>query len=198
MSFISKLFQYLDTGYQVDTVYTDIKSAFDRVSHKLLLMKLSKLGLSTSFVHWIGSYLSNRNLHVSYGSSFSLPFSNSSGVPQGSVLSPLLFLLFINDNRFILPSPNHLLYADDIKVFVPVMQEDDCSALQSLLNSLSSWCAWNFLELCPSKCSVISFCRRHSPLIHDYVHNNTVINRVSCVCDLGVMLDERLSFDSHL
>ena len=82
--------------------------------------------------------------------------------------------------------------------FVPVMQEDDCSALQSLLNSLSSWCASNFLELCPSKCSVISFCRRHSPLIHNYVLSNTVINRVSCVRDLGIMLDERQSFDSHL
>jgi hypothetical protein len=110
----------MKNGVQVDAIYTDFSKAFDKVSHMLLLRKLAKLGFGGSFLAWIVSYFTGHEQFVKASGSKSRNFSVRSGVPQGSHLGPLLFILFINDVFSCFKSLRILLYADDLKIFFPV------------------------------------------------------------------------------
>lgn len=99
--------------------------------------------------------------------SFSAPFINASGVPQGSIFGPLVFLIFINDIVYALPNCQKLLHADDSKSFTPVSDTDDCLRLQYCLHSFTSWCKLNRLSVLVNKCSVIMFSRKRFPIQYD-------------------------------
>lgn len=197
MNFISSTIDCLDHGLQLDAVYTDFSAAFDRVPHSLLLAKLLKLGFSTVLVDCIESFLLDRYYKVKIDSYFSSHFTSTSGVPQGSVLIPFLFLLYVNDTSTLLPASSHLMHADDLKIFLPIAGINDCLSLQFLLDSLSHWCLDNFLDLCDDKCSIISFSRSRQPILHNYFLNSSQPSRVHVIRDLGVTLDSKLSFNSH-
>lgn len=197
VEFVSRCINDIQDSYQVDTVYTDLKSAFDRVNHKLLLAKLTRLGAPNNFVKWIESYLVNRRICVKVGSSKSRTFTNLSGVPQGSNLGPLLFSIFVNDICFDIPADCGLLYADDLKIFKTVNCSDDCNDLQALLDRFGCWCTTNCMEVSVKKCAVISFSRKKQPIHRQYSIFGEVIERVSVFKDLGVLLDEQLSFRDH-
>lgn len=188
----------IDAGKQVDAVYLDLKAAFDRVDHRILLQKLRKCGVAINFVDWFRSYLTERSLCVRIGESESASFTNISGVPQGSNLGPLLFSLFINDVSLLLPTGNRIFYADDAKIYMIVESLDDCYRLQHLLNLFEAWCTRNCLTLSIEKCQVISYGRKRSPIRFPYELSGTTLERVKCVRDLGVTLDEKLTFNCHL
>lgn len=202
----TNLLQYLNyissnlPGTQVDSVYLDLTKAFDRVNHRILLDKLSSFGISGSLHHWFSSYLSNRTSMVRVGSSFSKSFVSTSGVPQGSHLGPILFLLFINNVQTCLDSHDvqYLLFADDLKIFRCINSDNDFQILQDALLSLKQWFDVNLLEVNPLKCNVITFSRSSSPLTYSYSLDSVTIPRSQCVRDLGVLFDSKLSFNPHI
>ena len=129
----------LDKSLQVDVVYTDFTKAFDHLDHSRLLCKLHRYGFSDSLVQLLRSYLLNRSQYVECRGVKSKTFRALSGVPQGSILGPLLFNLFIDDVSCRL-SARHLLYADDMKLFHCISTISDCLCLQQNLDILSEWC----------------------------------------------------------
>lgn len=187
----------MEQNVQVDVIYTDLKAAFDKIDHKILLCKLSRLGASSTVKAWLQSYLSDRTLRVQLDSCVSEPFSSTSGVPQGSNLGPLLFILFFNDVAALLGARCKLVYADDLKLYIVVSTLEDCHQLQRLLDLFVEWCCRNKLTISISKCVVMTFHRIKNPIIFDYNIDGVSLQRVDRVKDLGVILDPKLDFRLH-
>jgi Reverse transcriptase (RNA-dependent DNA polymerase) len=143
---------------------------------------------------WFSSYLSGSTQTVRIGINKSSQIIVKSGVPQGSHLGPLLFLLFINDIIFVLRSMSVLLYADDMKLFMPIIDRNDCDRVQMDLENVCEWCEMNKLYLNISKCKVITFSRARSTEYFDYSLNGLILERVNDIRDLGVVL----SFEKHI
>lgn len=126
----------LDNNGQIDSIFLDFSKAFDKVPHDKLIFKLRTVGLSEMIISWITSYLSNRIQRVTIGEqSGCLPVT--SGVPQGSVLGPLLFLLYINDIvSVVVPGVCIRLFADDCALFKSISCANDQDGLQTSLNNI--------------------------------------------------------------
>jgi len=185
---------------QVDVLYTDFKKAFDKVNHRILLAKLRKLGLPSNLVDWIESYLCNRRQFVDYNNRHSSEFVVNSGVPQGSHLGPLLFLVFINDIVASLGDDVFIsLYADDLKIAVAINTPNDTIKLQTAINQLEKWCIENDLHLNLDKCSILSISnkREHNIVIADYKYGSHSFKRVTEQRDLGVTIDSKMNFIAH-
>jgi hypothetical protein len=187
----------LDNHSQVDVVYTDLSKAFDRIDHGLLLIKLESFGFSDNLVELIRSYLSDRFMYVGVNGYASKPFKQESGVPQGSVLGPLFFNIFINDLVDDLDVP-HLLFADDMKIYLTIDSIDDALRLQDCIEEISRRCKLNNLVLNHLKCSIVSFTRKTKPLLFDYKINGSILTRRESIRDLGVIFDSKLSFGEHI
>ena len=147
----------LEMKKQVDVIYLDVSKAFDRVPHEKLLFKLESLGISGPLLSWFRSYLTGRRHRVVLNNEASDFLSVTSGVPQGSNLGPLLFLIFINDMPKVISRETSLpLFADDSKCFRLVLGQDDGDQLQDDLNELFKWsCTWG-MEFNVSKCKVFT------------------------------------------
>lgn len=187
----------LDDQGQVDVIYTDFSKAFDRMDHGILLSKLCTLGFDKSFISFFSSYLASRKQYVHYNGYNSHKYIASSGVPQGSNLGPLLFLLFINDLSMQL-SCEHLLYADDLKIFSNITKIQECEVLQNNLNTLRNWCHKNKLHLNISKCKIVTFSRKKHITNYNYNIDGNLVSRTELFKDLGVWFDAKLSFKDHI
>ena len=128
-----------DLDTQIDCIYVDFKKAFDSVSHELLIHKLKSYNISDSMITWLSSFLNNRKQSVRINGSTSSWTSVTSGVPQGSILGPLMFLLFVNDIPQI-TSSNIMLFADDTKLWRLIKSIDDVNILQEHLAKIIEWC----------------------------------------------------------
>ena len=138
VSFIHDLASRLDEGGQTDVVVMDFVKAFDKVSHRLLLHELDQYGIDGMTNSWIASFLSNCQQPVVLDGATSTNRSFYSGVPQGSVLGPILFLIYIND------LPRHLdskvsLFADNCIMYRNIRSTQDCRALQTDIDRLEAW-----------------------------------------------------------
>ena len=125
--------QTIELGYSVDLIYTDFTKAFDSISHKRLLVKLESVGMKGEVLQWIITFLSNRKHRVSVEGKLSNWDYAKSGVPQGSVLGPILFVIFINDMPNLVQSSCKLL-ADDAKVYTSIKTNTDKTSLQGDIN----------------------------------------------------------------
>ena len=121
-----------------------------------------------------------------------------SGVPQGSHLGPLLFNIYINDISSCFHSSKFLLFADDLKFYLKVSDSGDCHHLQGDLSRLVQWCNANGMDLNVKKCHSIAFKRGRMSYDFQYIINGAPLQSVSQVRDLGVVLDQTLSYDIHL
>ena len=192
--FISEV---LDGNGQVDVIYTDFSKAFDRLDHGILLRKLSAFGFNRDLVQFCSSYLKCRNQYVQYRGHKSESIICTSGVPQGSVLGPLFFILFIND---IVLGVNCycLLYADDLKLYLAIKDESDCLLLQADLDLINDWCTSNFLPLNAAKCNTVTYTRKLNPMQYEYAINRIHLNKLEVFKDLGIIFDSKLTFNQHI
>src|SRR5437867_4960454 len=163
----------LDNKVPTDIIYLDFAKAFDTVSHNMLYFKLQKFGITGDLLKWIIAFLSNRSQRVVINGVFSSFCKVSSGVPQGSVLGPLLFLLFINDlPEFLHDNVSCVLFADDVKIYKDITSVADSEIMQSTLNEIQNWSLMWKLELSPHKCVVLHL-GKNNP------HFNYVLNGVN-------------------
>jgi len=146
--------QALESGKEIVAIFYDLRKAFDSVPHAPLLQKLRITGLHQHIIKWIQNYLTLRGQQVIVGGESSPSTQVLSGVPQGSVLGPLLFLVYINDVANLQFSPNTdlNLFADDMLLYKCIDSTEDVVYLQQDNDLLSHWVSSNHLSLNPSKC----------------------------------------------
>ena len=153
ITYLDLVYSSRDKNIPALSIYFDVRKAFDTVPHHLLLFKLENIGFDPGFLHLFNSYLLNRYQSVKIVKSVSFPLPVTSGVPQGSVLGPLLFVLFINDIADENSNSHFYLFADDLKVFTSA----DESLVQKHIDSLQRCCSLNSVEFHPLKCKALNF-----------------------------------------
>lgn len=188
----------MESKCQIDVIYTDFEKAFDRVDHFILLAKLHVLGIHGDLLRWVKSYLTNRSQTVVIGGYRSDYVSIPSGVPQGSLLGPLLYNAFLYDIYTCISHSKFLMYADDTKIFRAIKTEDDTKFLQNDMNCLVEYYRRNRIAVNINKCQVISFSLSPRPIKQVYTMNGIQLNRVEYVRDLGVHLDHKFTFSHHI
>lgn len=197
MAFTNFISTEIENKRQVDAIYFDFSKAFDKVPHDLVVSKLRYLGFPHWITEWLRSYLSGRKAFVNVNGTHSRDFSITSGVPQGSVLGPLIFVLFVNDLCFRLKS-SKLLFADDLKIYRTVKSCLDCCALQADIDELLQWCLENGMELNTKKCKSVAFTHRQQQILFEYSVGPDTLERVEAIRDLGVTIDCKLRFNEHI
>lgn len=189
----------LDQSGQVDVLYTDFEKAFDKVNHLSLLCQLNYFGISDALIKFFCSYLRGRKQFVFFKGYSSSEFFAESGVPQGSNLGPLLFVLFIDSIKNCVSNCRLLLYADDLKLFRTIKNHSDCMAMQEDIVRLFDWSKTN-LKFHVGKCAVVSFTRKseQNKISFDYVMGSELLSRKLMFKDLGVSFDSRFCFNEHV
>ena len=197
---------YYEKGMVIDLILFDFQKAFDRVNHKVLLRKLRCLKIDGNLYRWIESFLTNRTMKVCINGKTGTSRPVHSGVPQGSVLGPLLFLIFINHITANLPC-KFTIFADDLKLYIQcpksyfspgsphfIVELQECIDL--LYRTATSW----GLRFAPDKCVHLRFCRSTiiNPYPHVYTINNVPIKQVNKHKDLGVVVDNNLKFHQQI
>jgi Reverse transcriptase (RNA-dependent DNA polymerase)/Endonuclease-reverse transcriptase len=190
----------LDNKCDTLVVFIDFAKAFDRVSIPKLLYKIERLGISGCLLACLGSLLRGRSQKVRIGSSYSGHRPVVSGVPQGSVLGPILFLLFINDivDRFP-PAAKSKLFADDLKSYVRVVGEEAVVNFELLLVAIERWSSDWQLPLAGKKCSWMRITNRIPVALNcPFKLDNMYLDEIKEVKDLGISFNCRLNFASHI
>lgn len=175
-----------------------ICKAFDKVPHGKLLYKLKQLGLPLSVVRWVNSYLKNRKQFVVINNCASDMLPVSSGVPQGSVLSPLLFLIYVNDLAEVVSDVSIKLFADDCVVFKEIPSKEDHDVLQYNLLAINDWCDRWVMLLNNEKTVLLRVTRKMHPSNFSYTLQNNVITEVRKYKYLGVTLSSKLNWSDHV
>ena len=194
---IEDLARNASVGKQTDIILLDFSKAFDKVNHSKLLWKLHQYGIHGHVLNWVRAFLGSRSQRVVIEGEESESIPVTSGVPQGSVLGPILFLIYIND----LPDEvcsEVRLFADDTALYLTMESEDSGSTLQSDLDILSMWeTRWD-MEFNPSKCQVVHVAGSKRPVKRDYILHGQVLESVTCAKYLGVDISGSLTWNSHI
>ena len=196
-------FQSLNAGKEVCAVFLDLCKAFDSVPHLLLLHKLRDLGISHTILQWLFSYLRSRKQCVLLNGQQSSMRHVTSGVPQGSVLGPLLFLFYINDLASVqlTQGTQIVLYADDILLYKEIASQSDYCSLQCNITSVSQWVKSNHLTLNINKCKYMVISKlvsRRIPLPGPLTLSGHDLERVSSYRYLGVTPSQSLKWSDHI
>ncbi len=185
----------IDAGQFVDVLYVDIAKAFDSVSHVKLLAKLSRYGIQGKLLGWIRAFLTGRRQRVKVDGHFSDWLPVGSGVPQGSVLGPILFLIYINDLPLVLKWATVKIFADDLKVYVALMRNDTTFPLQLDIHEIFDWTDESQLSIAFEKCFILHLGTANPRVSYTFGHSD--IQSVNSIRDLGVILQHDLKFHEH-
>ena len=189
----------LDQGGCIDVIYCDFMKAFDKVPHRRLLYKLEKYGITGNTLGWIESFLFDRTQLVTINNEKSGRAPVTSGIPQGSVLGPLLFVIYINDLPEVVDKDSYVfLFADDTKVSREIKSMRDKEILQNDIKNLLSWSDKWLLRFHPDKCLCMGI--GYSDISDNifYNMNGNILKTTDCEKDLGVFFDKDLNFEKHI
>ena len=197
----NEIFTSIEEGQAVDTIYFDFKKAFDSIPHAELLYKLWTIGITGPLWFWFKSYLTNRQHYVNIDEHSSQSLPVLSGVPQGSIVGPLLFLAYINDLPNNIDYASIYLFADDTKFIKSILANLASTSdplLQSDIDLLVAWCKVWKLSLNAVKCAAIRFSLSpKTPLPSVYKVDETMIPFLPCHRDLGIVASNDLSWSNH-
>ena len=197
VTFIQELVDTVADGGQIDVVIMDFAKAFDKVPYQRLLGKLHHYGIQGSTLNWIDAFLSDRTQKVIVDGEASEPAPVTSGVPQGSVLGPILFLCYIND----LPeqvSSRCRLFADDSILYREIRTPQDSRVLQEDLDALAAWEEKWGMAYHPDKCTVLRITRKKQPTVTSYSLRGHQLETVDHATYLGVEIADDLSWKKHI
>ena len=198
LNYLDKCVEMLANGNVIDAIYFDFAKAFDTVPHRRLLKKLKGYGIDGKILEWIKSFLQNRTQSVKVNGIFSNVASVKSGVPQGSVLGPILFILYINDLPDVIQS-DVLLFADDTKIFRSIRSAKDAKLLQSDIDALSRWSQDWLINFNLEKCHVLMMGKfERIKHVERYKLDKHELEHVFEEKDLGVIFDSELKFEEHI
>ena len=189
----------LDEGRQVDVAFLDFSKAFDRVNRSILLQKLCSFGISGYLLKWCESYLSNRWQRTVLDGVSSTWSEVPSGVPQGSILGPLFFVVFISDlPDVVLPGNTIALFADDCKISRIIDDASDQLCFQQDLDNLHQWSIRNALDFNVKKCKIMRITKKQHPYVSNYSLDNSILDEVKEFKDLGVTTTDNFNWNSHI
>ena len=205
---VDHILKALNSGDEVDTIYLDYAKAFDKVDQQILINKLRRYGIEGNMLQWIKQFLLNRFQTVvveGEKSSFRLVLS---GVPQGTVLGPIFFIIYINDQLDVLRSSDGRIFADDTKLISHIGDVIAQMLLQDDLNNVVIWSMKNNMELNGDKFEVLNYSLNKSRLLRElpftnrflqyHLSDGTVIEPSNTVKDLGVLLSNDCSWSPHI
>ena len=201
ISITERIKQLMDSGHYVCGIFIDLEKAFDTVNHQILCEKLNYYGLRGNINNLIQSYLSNRRQYVSINGVISSTMSVNCGVPQGSSLGPLLFLIFINDFRFCLNKTETGHFADDTYL---LYGSKKLKTLETVVNTelklVTNWLRVNKLSLNAKKTELIIFRSKRKPLYQEiFIKLNGIrLKPNDSVKYLGMHLGKHLSWETHI
>ena len=202
LAHFDKITSELEKGNGVDVIYLDFAKAFDKVDHGITLQKLKSLGIKGKLGRWLMSFLTNRVQRVVVDGQRSTPQPVVSGVPQGSVLGPLIFLILIGDIDENVANSFISSFADDTRVGNGITSEEDVHQLQADLEAIYRWSVSNNMSFNSEKFELLRYKSKKSKLIQSttsYISDNgSVIQEKSHVRDLGVTLSNDATFSQHI
>ena len=185
-------------------VLLDLSKAFDSIDHQILLAKLQDIGASRPAIKWLGSYLTSRYQFVRINTTLSTKLPVSSGVPQGSILGPLLFNIYVNDLPSVPENCTSQCYVDDTKLLMSFQLRDQHETIEKMnkdLLSIRNWCFDNQLLLNPDKTKLVIFgSRQMTAKVSDFrlFLLGKELEPVKAARDLGVTLDSNLTYNEHI
>ena len=198
LSSLHEWFHSISTNNSLKIIYTDIAKAFDSVSHNKLIHVLKSYGINDNVVKWLKEFLNDRKQQVCLGTTISSFLSVSSGIPQGSVIGPLLFIIFFDDIVTCVPQIygriGVKLYADDAKLY-----GTDQPSLQTCVNNLVSWLVDRQLTVAENKCFSLSLSKPRSnvPQANFLINNSAIISKTYAQ-DLGILISNNLKWSHHV
>jgi len=194
IDFIEVVTKELDEGKCVDLIYLDFSKAFDKVPYSRLYRKLEALGIGGNILQWVQNWLSNRRQRVGIDSEYSDWAAVTSGVPQGSVLGPILFIIYINDlDNNIISKLNK--FADDSKLGKGIKSSEDVECLRQDLAKLGKWSEDWQMQFNTDKCLVMHLGRGN--VSSEYKVNDSILKESDSERDLGVIIDKNLKFSEQ-
>ena len=208
LSHFDEIMLGLTNGTDTDSIYLDFAKAFDKVDHRLLISKLQRYGFHPKLIKWLDSFLTGRSQRVVLGGIASFAAIVISGVPQGTVLGPLLFILFINDMEHCIKHSSIRFFADDTRIQKRISCESDVVELQDDLDSVIKWSIENNMALHEDKFELLVHMFAPKSIMYEFpfisevlqynTSNGNILEASESVKDLGVLVSPALSWSPQI
>ena len=192
LSLFDDLYNSLDTGQPIQLILLDLSSAFDTLRHDILLERLRNIGIQDVTMEWFSNFIKDRNYSIKIRNNYSKSYTIDHGVPQGSILSPILFSIYLIPLQTIMkryPSITYNLYADDIELHATITNS---TQLQDCLNELQNWLTNNNLLLNHNKTELLNITNDPNTYFPDIIINQHKIIPTNSVKYLGVNFNNNL------